>query len=319
MTNSSGCEAPRKKEKLLKACNSAYIHLLQARAPLKQTPHVNTSVWTDAPEKPTALRHRIDSGHPGPRPSGALRASVSASCLRIDARRNNHVQHLCRPTNRFRYVQGLVPEPRCFGATVALTRAILALALRAPCGRRLRLPASALPAWTTAAAQAATVVHRAAAVRSATIRGAASHDRSLPHRSSGHRSSRQRSGAAHGCASRPLPADVLGLNSSHTQHPRPGARAHAPPIAAPCRGHRCLSISQRHRASRPRAAARIRRPIPRLSPSPLTRYIQHFTRAHPSSGNLHSRCSPAPNAPGPRAPHDATPSAATPAHLPNVL
>src|SRR5258708_932585 len=191
MTNSSGCEAPRKKEKLLKACNSAYIHLLQARAPLKQTPHVNTSVWTDAPEKPTALRHRIDSGHPGPRPAGALRASASASCLcidsghpgprpagalrasasasclRIDARRNNHVQHLCRPTNRVRYVQGLVPEPRCFGATVAFTRAILALALRAPCGRRLRLAASALPAWTTAAAQLATAVHLADSVPSA--------------------------------------------------------------------------------------------------------------------------------------------------------
>src|SRR5260221_8010943 len=114
MTNSSGCEAPRKKEKLLKACNSAYIHLLQARAPLKQTPHVNTSVWTGAPEKPTALRHGVDS------------------------RRNNLVQRLCRPTNRFRYVQGLVPEPHCFDATAAL------------------------PPWTTAAMQAATAVHRAA-------------------------------------------------------------------------------------------------------------------------------------------------------------
>src|SRR5258708_7132972 len=76
MTNSSGCEAPRKKEKLLKACNSAYIHLLQARAPLKQTPHVNTSVWTDAPEKPTALRHRIDSGHP----ASALTRDVIITC-----------------------------------------------------------------------------------------------------------------------------------------------------------------------------------------------------------------------------------------------
>src|SRR4029077_2012904 len=93
MTNSSGCEAPRKKEKLLTVCNSAYIHLLQARAPLKQTPHVNTNAWIDVPEKPTALRHGMDARHGfDARPSwvralrAPLRASAPASCLRIDAR-----------------------------------------------------------------------------------------------------------------------------------------------------------------------------------------------------------------------------------------
>src|SRR5258708_8753618 len=62
----------------------------KAGPPFKRTLGVNTNGWIDVPEKPTALRH------------GAARRGQY----------NNRVPRPGRPTSRFRYVQGPVPEPK---------------------------------------------------------------------------------------------------------------------------------------------------------------------------------------------------------------